>query len=207
MGIKKECAMKTSETKEYISRTYDTGNDLVGALSLLYNGFIYNKSSFIDQAGEIISRVREAEKDLTEDLFSVSQSDDLARLFSPVPAHMERIASNLEHIARAITAKIKDNVLFSDKAVLELNFLFQRTKEILNTTNDLILARNIFLAGYIKESESEIETTADKFTTLHEERLIEGICLPKSSSLYILMIDSIKRIAWNAKGIAEKLTK
>ena len=46
-----------------------------------------------------------------------------------------------------------------------------------------------------------------EYATLHEERLIEGLCLPVASSLYINMLDSIKNIAWHAKEIATKLVE
>ncbi|MEW6214888.1 MAG: hypothetical protein AB1478_06750 [Nitrospirota bacterium] len=199
--------MKRVETKELISGIHDLSHDLEECPSLLFNAFIFNRDAFVNAAEIIIKKARETEKELTDELIEASQSDNTARLYSPIPSHIERIAGNFEHIARSIRTKIKDNLLFSDKAVSELNFLFQRTGEILNATGDLILARNRFLANYITESELEIERSANQYATLHEERLIEGICLPKSSGLYIVMLDSIKRIAWNAKEIAEKLTR
>jgi len=199
--------MKEVETREAISRIHGMSQGLEEAISLLYNAFIYNRDKFIDEAEVIIRGVKETEKGLTDELITASKSDETARLFSPVPSHIERMAGNLEHIARSIRTKVRESILFSDKAISELSFLFQRTREILNTTSDLILARNTFIANYIKKSELEIERTADQFATLHEERLIQGLCLPKSSGLYIVMLDSIKRIAYNAKEIAQKLTR
>jgi hypothetical protein len=46
---------------------------------------------------------------------------------------------------------------------------------------------------------------AIEYATLHEERLIEGSCLPVASAIYIYMLDIIKSIAWHAKEIALKL--
>ncbi|HEB74753.1 MAG TPA: hypothetical protein ENJ04_00160 [Nitrospirae bacterium] len=195
------------DTREAVSRIHGMSQGLEEAISLLYNAFIYNRETFIDEAEVIIRGVKDVEKELTDALISASKSDESARLFASIPAHIERMAGNLEHIARSIRTKVRDSILFSDKAISEVSFLFQRTREILNTTSDLILARNTFIANYIKKSEAEIEHTANQFATLHEERLVEGLCLPKSSGLYIVMLDSIKRIAYHAKEIAEKLTR
>ena len=104
-----------------------------------------------------------------------------------------------------MSEKIKKNILFSDKAMSETTFLLQRTKEILNTLSDYILARNIFIANYLKESEQEIQRSATRFSTLHEERLIEGLCTDEASSLFVRMLDSIKTIAWHTRQIAEGL--
>ncbi|GBD98300.1 hypothetical protein BMS3Abin07_00311 [bacterium BMS3Abin07] len=64
----------------------------------------------------------------------------------------------------------------------------------MNTLSDYILARNIIITHYIKESGKEIEHIAPGFSTLHEERLIEELCTTKASSLYLHILDSIKGI-------------
>ncbi|MBI5212817.1 MAG: hypothetical protein HY957_05520, partial [Nitrospirae bacterium] len=72
-------------------------------------------------------------------------------------------------------------------------------------TSDILLAKNFILGRYVQESEAGIVKRATEYATLHEERLIEGLCLPIASSLYINMLDSIKNIAWHAKEITAKL--
>jgi Na+/phosphate symporter len=58
----------------------------------------------------------------------------------------------------------------------------------------------------VRESAAEISRSASEFATMHEERLIEGLCMPKASPLFLDILDAIKGIAWHAKEIAEKLT-
>jgi Na+/phosphate symporter len=199
--------MKKGDAKDLIGKIQELSNELEKCPSILLNAFIQNKKDALVEVDSIIQKVKNASMDLTYELISASPSDKNAVLYAPVPSHLERIAGNLEHIARSVGIKIKEDMLFSDKANSELAFLLQRTGEILNATGDLILSRNKVLANYVRESESEIERSATQFATLHEERLIEGLCLPKASGLYIVMLDSIKRIAWNTKEIVEKLTK
>ncbi len=199
--------MEKTLSKSKVEDIHALAEKIEEAISLLYNAFIYNRQSFLEEADRIIEDVKKKEVELTDYLISISDRDETARLYAPIPAHLGRIAGNLELIHRAIETKVKDNLLFSDKAVSEMNFLFNRTKEVITNLSDLILARNRFLANYIIESEKEIERTATEFATLHEERLIEGLCLPKSSGVYVMILDSIKRIVWNAKEIAEKLAR
>jgi Na+/phosphate symporter len=111
----------------------------------------------------------------------------------------------LQRIASDVERKIKEGILFSDKAMSEINLLFERTKDILGNARDMALARNRVIAAYIKESEAEIVRTANDFSTLHEERLIEGLCMPKASSVYLEMLDAVKSIAWHSKEIAKDL--
>jgi Na+/phosphate symporter len=198
--------MKETETQDYKMEIHSVSETIVESLSHLFNAFIYNKTDLIDEVFSIIDRTKENSRRLTEVLLNASPTDETARIFSTIPSHLERMAGNLEQIARLIRIKINDNLLFSDRAVEELSFLFNRTKEVLQTVSELILARNVYLANYIKESGREIENSANRYATLHEERLIEGLCLPKSSGIYITVLDSLKRIAWNAREIAEKIT-
>ena len=116
-----------------------------------------------------------------------------------------KIVENLEKLSEIIDKKIRDNILFSDRAVKETVFLLQRLIEILSPTGDIILARNTFLSMYIEESQEGVGKMAREYATFHEERLIQGVCLPVSSSLYVNMLNAIKNIAWHAKEIAVKL--
>ncbi len=199
--------MERTLTKGRVEEIHELSLKIEEVLSLLYNAFIYSKESFLHEAATLINEIKRRERELTEYLISMSDRDETARLYAPIPSHLGRIAGNLELMHRAVETKVKENLLFSDKAVSEMNFLFNRTKEVITNLSDLLLARNRFLANYIIESEKEIERTANEFATLHEERLIEGLCLPKSSGVYVMIVDSIKRIVWNAKEIAEKLAK
>jgi Na+/phosphate symporter len=122
-----------------------------------------------------------------------------------VPVHLLRIGESVEKLAGCIEIMVREQVLFSDRAIEEINYLFQRLADILRPTADIILARNAILAQYVGESETGVVKRALEYATQHEERLIEGLCLPYASSLYIRMLDEIKNIAWHAKEIAARL--
>ena len=197
--------MTVTRTISYVDVIHSMVERLEEAMNLLYNGFIYSQNIPLENALEHVTWVKDKEKELTPELVEMAAEDEMARMYSPIPSHLERIASNIEHIIRIVLQKNEENILFSDKAVSEMNFLFNRIKEVLSNLSDLVLARNKYLANYIIESEAEIERTANEFSTLHEERLIEGLCMPRASGIYVIILDSLKRIAWNAKEIAAKL--
>ena len=46
---------------------------------------------------------------------------------------------------------------------------------------------------------------ADKYSLMHEERLITGACMPKASYLYLDIIGSIKRIAQELVSFSERV--
>lgn len=196
-----------AEKRDIVSSVYELGKGVEDAHALIYNGFVNNNERVIDEAEEKIRKIKEKAAVLSSELLGSCSDDEGLRAYCTLPSHFERMAANQEIMVRAIKTKIRENLLFSDRAITEINFIMNRLREIIDTLTDLILARNTFTAKYLIESEKEIERVANEYATLHEERLIEGICLPRSSGVYIMILDSVKRIAWNVRAIAEKLMK
>jgi hypothetical protein len=58
---------------------------------------------------------------------------------------------------------------------------------------------------YVRESQADVERMATEYATMHEERLIAGVCVPRSASIYVKMLEAIKNTAWHSKEIAVKL--
>jgi len=199
--------MEEVQTRDFISSIYALGKEIEECHGLLYNVFINNSIRIADEAEEKIRRVKEASAGLSSEMIESCGEDEKMRPYCTVPSHFERMASNYEIILRALRTKIRDNLLFSDRAISEVNFLLNRLREILSTLSEFILARNTFMAKYLIESEKDMEKMASEYATLHEERLIEGTCLARSSGVYIMILDSVKRIAWNVRAIAEKLVR
>jgi Na+/phosphate symporter len=173
---------------------------------LLQNAFIYNSSKSLDECEVKAKEIHENEKIFTEEVIAEVKADPDLRVYVSVPGHMERMGDYIEDIIGCIRTKIKEGILFTDKAVSEVTFLMERLQEVLKNTGDIILARNRIIRDYVKESSTEISRSANEFSTMHEERLIEGLCMPKASSLFLHILDALKGIAWHAKEIAEKLT-
>jgi hypothetical protein len=195
------------ETKNVLTSLYEIASGTEDFISLLQTAFIYNSSEpiqdckakaeeFVKETGHLVKVVKEAAVD-----------DKSLEAYSPVPEHLSKIWKNLDKLSGLIGKKIEEKALFSDKAVNESIYLLQSLVEILGPTADIILARNIFLGKYIQESHATIEKMATEYATLHEDRLVRGVCLNSSSTIYMGMLDAIKSIAWNTKGIALALSK
>ncbi len=198
--------MKEESLKALISKLHDMSHSAGECIYLLQNAFIYNSSKFLDECEAKAKEIHQSEKTLTQGFVEETKKSPDAKVYVPAPGHIERMGAYMEDIIGCMRTKIKDEILFSDKAISEITFLLQRIQEVLNNISDIILARNAIMGRYVKESEAEISRSANEFATLHEERLIEGLCMPKASPLFLDILDAIKGIAWHAKEIAEKLT-
>ncbi len=193
------------ETKEILRALHDIGEDLEECLSSLQTAFIYNNTAPLINIREKIDNLKKLTSSIAEQIVTIARDNPHMRHYVTIPTSLLRITENIEKISELISTKIKEDILFSDRAISEITFLFQRLTDIMGPASDLILAPNSILGNYIRESEAGIVRRASDYATQHEERLIEGLCLPKASALYINILDAIKNIAWHCKEIANKI--
>lgn len=191
--------------KDELMSMHDVVYQAEDCISLLQNGFIYNTTLFLkDCRAKAMAMKKECAR-LGEKVIEGFNENPDVKPYLSIPGHLSSIGENTGKLSELIEQKIRENILFSDKAVRETIFLLQRLVEILRTTSDIILARNTFLSMYIQESQVGVGKMAGEYATLHEERLVKGVCLPAASALYINMLENIKSIAWHSKEIAVKL--
>jgi Na+/phosphate symporter len=198
--------MKAVQAKELVGKLYDMNQSAVECIYLLQNAFLYNSEKSLDECEARAREIHLSEKVLTGECIEEAKAEPYAKVYVSVPGHVERMGDFIEDISGCIRTKIRDGILFSDKAVSETTFLMERLQEVVKNTGDIILARNVILMNYVRESAAEISRSASQFATMHEERMIEGLCMPKASPLFLDMMDAIRGISWHAKEIAEKLT-
>jgi hypothetical protein len=174
-------------------------------ISLLQNAFIYHNAKILHECQVKIAAIKKDVGQVTERAVKIPDDNPDWIPYMLVPGHTLKIVENIEKLSEHINKKNNEHILFSDKAVSEATWLLQRITEILSPTSDIILARNTFLTMYIQESQEVVGKMALEYATLHEDRLIKGVCNIASSKLYLGMLDSIKGIAWHAKEVAVKL--
>lgn len=119
--------------------------------------------------------------------------------------HIELIEDNVLNLLSTIRKKVEEAILFSDKAVDELNFLYSNTKGIIKSTADALVTKNRILAKHILEEEATLREKACAYEAVHEDRMVSGVCVPEASKLYIDMVNSIREINWHARQVIERM--
>lgn len=194
------------EIKDLCRKLHEMGSDTEECVSLLQTSFIYGSSAPLNDCRRKMEDLKKSEPGLTRELTELARGNPDMKPYVSTPVHLVRIAESIEKLATCIEQVVKENVLFSDRAIEEITFLLQRLIDLMRPMSDIILARNVILGRYVNESQAGIVRRALEYATLHEERMVEGICVPVASPIYIRMLDEIKNIAWHANGIAVKLT-
>jgi Na+/phosphate symporter len=176
-------------------------------LELTEDGFAKNKVSALDEADDLAKEIHTKENLLTGSLAKMASADTDARTLLAVPAHIEKIAMSIKRIAESSRSRIKEGILFSDKAIHESGKLFTKTKDALKKAGEAaVTGAQATIESAIAESDT-IEHMANDFATAHENRLVTGECSPKSSSTYLCILYAFEDMGGHIKDVVRRLYK
>lgn len=178
-------------------------------LRLTWEGFRKQDTGPLELAEKLGQEIHQREKALTE--FAVKRSGghggvlgaDQELLF--VPMHLERIGDNIEFLVRAIKAVVREGIPFTDRAIKEVNALFEQAIGLVECLRDVMPTKNRLLLGHMLEEGQRYEEMATEYTLYHQQRLIEGVCMPKASSVYVAIVDYFKGIESHVRQATQKL--
>jgi Na+/phosphate symporter len=175
-------------------------------LELTEDGFMKNKLSSLNEADALANEIHAKEDTLTATLAKMAASNDEARLILTVPSHIEKIATSIKRISENSRERIKEGLLFSDKAINETGKLFARTKETMKKASEAtVTGAPATLETVLAESDA-LERMANDFATAHEERLVTGECSPKSSSTYLCILYAFEDMGAHIKDTIKKIS-
>ena len=174
-------------------------------LELTEDGFTKNKLSALDEADEISKEIHTKEDVLTAALAKMASANSEARALLTVPSHIEKIATSIKRITENTRSRIKEGMLFSDKAILETGKLFTKTKDVLKKDGEAaVTGAKATVDSALAESDA-VERMANEFATSHEERLVTGECSPKSSSTYLCILYAFEDMGAHIKDATKRL--
>jgi Na+/phosphate symporter len=127
--------------------------------------------------------------------------------FQSIVDHLAIIGDNIGRCAEPIKQKIKGAVLFSEKAVTQANFLFDQHSGMIRSLLDIIKTDNDFLKKYLLEEGRKLGKAALSYATEHEDRMIEGLCLPEAAPIFLALMDRMSTIAQHEVEIATLLAR
>jgi Na+/phosphate symporter len=176
--------------------------DAIEMLALTWASFRRHDPASLDIAEALGRSVHKREKELTERL--LSQAPDMAGLRF-IPSHLERVGDAVEGLVRCLRTMAVEGTVFTDRGMREITLLFEKATELLECARDLTATGNRVLARHVEIESMRFQEMASDFARAHEERLIEGVCMPKASSTYLAMLDYLREITRHARRIASRV--
>ncbi|MDD3293957.1 MAG: hypothetical protein PHG20_04645 [Geobacteraceae bacterium] len=186
---------------------HEIGTGAEHCMVLLQRAFMRNSLDPLNACRDKLAVYKNAEPELAKKVKELARKDESKRVYAAIFQCLVSICDDLAELTEPLEKKIKEKVLFSDRAVTEVSFLSQNLAELLKATGDLILVKNPVLLRYVLESESMVVKMAIEYATQHEERMIEGLCLPVASPIFLRMLELFMGIARQAKEIASTLSQ
>jgi Na+/phosphate symporter len=117
--------------------------------------------------------------------------------------HLKLMCENIAALAEPIRKKIIDKLLFTDKAFFDVNYIFTHQTGLMRSLLDIVRTDNQLLRRYAEEEGQNLIQVCLNAATEHENRLIEGICLPHASPVFLGILDHMRIICRHGLGIVK----
>ncbi|MGE5444264.1 MAG: PhoU domain-containing protein [Ignavibacteriales bacterium] len=175
-------------------------------LEATWEGFRRHNREKLNQAEKIGREIHQKEKELTHLIMTrLSGREEPIKGLSFLPRHLERIGDNVELLIRCIRAMTHEGTLFSERAIKEINALFNKAIELLECIRDAIKTKNKVLIRYVKEEGEKFHEMIGEYALAHQERLIQGTCMSKASSAYLAILDYLADVERHIRQMADKI--
>jgi Na+/phosphate symporter len=182
---------------------------LMKMLELAFEGFRKPTEKFFEEEEAFEVKIYESSSELTGFIISKSPSNEKekewVKPYLSIASSLGRLTYNIQGILDRVRGKSENHILFSEEADKEVNDVFQEAMSLLRNLPDLFATESKSLAQRIGEEGRSMFKTADGYSEEHEERLINGICVPKHSPLYLSIIESLKGVMVHTLAVSGKI--
>jgi Na+/phosphate symporter len=195
--------------KEVGEKMIQVCQSLIKMLEMSFQGFRKLSEESFSKVEETRKEVQHHSTELAKFIISKSASSqkgkEWAKPYLSMASSFDRMTHNIEGIVDRLKAMVRDHILFSDRALREVNEIFQEAMDLLESLPDLILTQNKPMAQHIGEQVRSVFRIANGFSEEHEERLVQGICMPKSSPMYLGVLESLKGVIAHTLEVSGKI--
>lgn len=131
-----------------------------------------------------------AAMEIRERSWSLGPAEHLAFL----PAGLERVGDCIEGLARCQSALHGEGLGYSERAIGEMMTLFGRAAGLLDSFTTILRTGARAELPALRRTAEEFEALCDSVALSHQERVLQGICPPRASSIFLSMLDAFREI-------------
>ncbi len=167
-----------------------------------------NDQKSVDKTFKIEKTVNSLEREISEYLIKLSNApldhEDrmvIDGLFSTIN-DIERVGDHADNIAELALFKIDNNVVFSEKAIGELDEMLERVMESYDLALEALKSKSRYTAQKVIEIEGVVDEMEKRLRKKHITRLNEGRCETSSGIIFLDMLSNLERISDHSSNIA-----
>ena len=195
--------------KEVEEKIIQVCQSLIKMLELAFQGFRKLTEESLKEVEEAKKEVEQHSTELKNHLILKSSVDEKGkewvRPYLSIASSFDRMAHNIEGIVDRLRSMVRGHILFSDHALREVNDIFQEAMVLLQSLPNLVLTQKKSVAQHIGEQVRSVFKIVNGFSEEHEERLIQGICMPKSSPMFLGILESLKGVIAHTLEVSGKI--
>ncbi len=178
---------------------------LIEMIRLTREAYFSNCAYDLTAYHKLAEHVDQQEKLLLTDLAcAASVPPELCKIFVMFPTHLGRVGDYSERILNCCKIKCDDGLNFSDIADDELDQTFKLLLDMMINFRDALIVPNSFLLKHVISQAEQLDQLCQDWQLAHVERLLNGSCAPRASSVYLDILESTQSLGRHMKEIAEK---
>lgn len=193
--------MEEREITDRISKLFE---ETVPILHNIYKGFVGQKINLLKESKLTFRESLKKRLPGIEKLVEDKDKNEAVKRFLIALPHLQRVALALDNLVDKMETKVESNVLFNEKALDEIKQVMVAVGTEFTDVKDYCMTKDPLLKAQIQVDMEKVMKMIDDFDTVHQNRLISGVCMPKASYLYIDMTDSLKRMARELFAFSDK---
>ena len=195
--------------KEIKEKMILVSQSLMRMLELAFEGFRRPTEKFFEEEEEFEDKIYEYSSELITFIISKTPSSEKekewVKPYLSIASSLGRLTYNIQSTLDRVRGKSENHILFSDQAAKEVDGVFQEAMRLLENLPNLFTTESKSLAQRIGEEGRSMFKIADGHSGDHEERLINGVCVPKHSPLYLSIIESLKGVVVHTLAVSGKI--
>ncbi len=178
-------------------------------LELAFEEFQNPSEVPLKEAEEVEDKIHQYSSELTSFIISKNprgeKGKEQVKPYLSIASSLGLLTYSIESTLDRVRGKSENHILFSDQAVKEVNGLFEQAVGLLENLPNLLTTENKSLAQRNGEGGRALIQMADRYLEEHEERLMDGICVPEHSPIYLSIIESLKGVTVHTLAVSGKI--
>jgi len=198
---------KLHVVNEHLAHVGSVADKLISMLGAARDAFNRHRRHYLEdlqkKGREVADEIDAAKSGLEQILSEQTNEQRIALLrYHSILSHEQIMAEKIAALTEPLSRKIQNGVLFSNKAVSEANFIFDRQAGILRSLLDVVQTGNESLKEQVMDEGDRLADACIEFATEHEHRVIEGLCLPQAAPIFLSILDLFRTMARHDREIA-----
>jgi Na+/phosphate symporter len=193
------------EEKRLVEKFNDEFVKVIPILDSIKKGFLTQNLAIVKENKEQFRTMLKSRAAAILKIIEEKDKTEVQKQYLNLIPAFQTIGLALENLFSKMETKVELKVLFSEKALSEIKELYTILEKQFRDAKDYIATKNPVLKAEIKAGWEQVFKTIDEYAVIHQGRLIQGVCMPQASYLYLDIVDSIKRISRGLIDFVEKV--